>query len=71
MAAEVLAHHTPVARSWSAPPVPHPQTPSTRSHPCHARIGIDLHANGATPKNLTDAAVQASDLVITMGCGDE
>jgi arsenate reductase (thioredoxin) len=34
-------------------------------------LGIDLHANGATPKKLTDAAVQASDIVITMGCGDE
>jgi protein-tyrosine-phosphatase len=34
-------------------------------------IGIDLRANGATPKKLTDAAVQASDVVITMGCGDE
>ena len=34
-------------------------------------IGIDLHANGAAPKKLTDAAVQASDVVITMGCGDE
>jgi arsenate reductase (thioredoxin) len=34
-------------------------------------IGIDLRANGATPKKLTDAAVKASDVVITMGCGDE
>lgn len=34
-------------------------------------VGIDLHALGATPKSLTDAAVQASDVVITMGCGDE
>jgi len=33
-------------------------------------IGIDLQAVGATPKKLTDAAVQASDVVITMGCGD-
>jgi arsenate reductase len=30
-------------------------------------IGIDLNT---TPKPLTDAAVQASDIVITMGCGD-
>ncbi len=36
-----------------------------------AEIGIDLAATGATPKKLTDAAVQASDVVITMGCGDE
>jgi arsenate reductase (thioredoxin) len=36
-----------------------------------AEIGIDLHASGAHPKKLTDATVQASDVVITMGCGDE
>ena len=35
-----------------------------------AEVGIDLHANGARPKKLEDAAVQASDVVITMGCGD-
>jgi arsenate reductase len=32
-----------------------------------AEIGIDLTATGATPKRLTDAAVEASDVVITMG----
>lgn len=31
-------------------------------------IGIDLSAE--TPKMLTDEAVEASDVVITMGCGD-
>ena len=31
-------------------------------------IGIDISAQ--TPKVLTTAAVQASDVVITMGCGD-
>ncbi len=31
-------------------------------------VGIDLTA--ATPKMLTTDAVQASDVVITMGCGD-
>ena len=36
-----------------------------------AEIGIDLAAAGAIPKRLTDAAVHASDVVITMGCGDE
>ena len=35
-----------------------------------AEMGIDLRAMGATPKKLDDAAVQASDVVITMGCGD-
>ena len=34
-------------------------------------IGIDLGTNGATPKRLTDDAVRDSDVVITMGCGDE
>ena len=36
-----------------------------------AELGIDLRASGATPKRLTDAAVHASDVVVTMGCGDE
>ncbi|BCL33109.1 arsenate reductase ArsC [Streptomyces aurantiacus] len=31
-------------------------------------VGIDISAQ--TPKVLTTAAVQASDVVITMGCGD-
>jgi len=35
-----------------------------------AEVGIDLRANGAHPKKLEDAAVRASDVVITMGCGD-
>lgn len=35
-----------------------------------AEVGIDLRAIGAAPKRLEDAAVQASDVVITMGCGD-
>ncbi len=34
-----------------------------------AEEGIDLST--ATPKVLTDEAVQASDYVITMGCGDK
>jgi arsenate reductase len=33
-----------------------------------AEVGIDITA--ATPKILTGEAVQASDMVITMGCGD-
>ena len=36
-----------------------------------AELGVDLHATGARPKKLTDQAVQASDVVITMGCDDE
>jgi arsenate reductase (thioredoxin) len=33
-----------------------------------AEIGVDITTN--IPKILTGAAVQASDVVITMGCGD-
>ena len=33
-----------------------------------AEVGIDISTQ--TPKILTTAAVQASDVVITMGCGD-
>src|SRR5689334_12620299 len=36
-----------------------------------AELGIDLLASGATPKRLTDVVVRASDVVVTMGCGDE
>jgi len=35
-----------------------------------AEVGIDLRAAGAHPKRLEEAAVAASDVVITMGCGD-
>ena len=34
-----------------------------------AEVGIDISAE--SPKVLTDDAVLASDVVITMGCGDE
>ena len=35
-----------------------------------SEAGIDLHAFGARPKKLEDSDVRASDVVITMGCGD-
>lgn len=35
-----------------------------------SEIGIDLLARGARPKRLEEAMVAASDVVITMGCGD-
>ncbi len=35
-----------------------------------AEVGIDVLAMGATPKRLEDAMVAASDVVVTMGCGD-
>jgi arsenate reductase len=34
-----------------------------------AEVGIDIAL--ATPKILTTGAVEASDVVVTMGCGDE
>ena len=34
-----------------------------------AEVGIDI--TGEQPKKLTDDAVLSSDVVITMGCGDE
>ena len=34
-----------------------------------AEVGIDIA--GESPKVLTTAAVQESDVVVTMGCGDE
>ena len=71
MAAALLAHYAGdqiVVRSAGTAPV-------TEINPAvvqaMAEIGIDLHANGAHPKKLEDAAVKASDVVITMGCGDE
>jgi len=36
-----------------------------------SELGVDLLASGARPKRLEEAAVAASDVVITMGCGDE
>ncbi len=36
-----------------------------------AEVGIDLIADGARPTHLRAATVEASDVVITMGCGDE
>ena len=71
MAAALLAHHAGdqvVVRSAGT-------APTTSINPAvmqaMAEIGIDLLANGAHPKLLGDAAVRASDVVITMGCGDE
>lgn len=36
-----------------------------------AEVGIDLARSHARPKRLEDETVQSSDVVITMGCGDE
>lgn len=70
MAAALLQHHAGdkvVVRSAGTAPA---DTINPAVVDVMAEMGIDLHANGATPKKLTDDSVQASDVVITMGCGD-
>ena len=71
MAAALLANHAGdqiIVRSAGTAPA---DTINPAVVAAMHELGIDLHANGATPKKLTDAAVQTSDVVITMGCGDE
>jgi arsenate reductase len=71
MAAALLAHHAGervVVRSAGTAPA---ATINPAVAEAMAEVGIDLHATGAHPKRLEDAAVRASDVVITMGCGDE
>jgi len=71
MAAALLAHHAGervVVRSAGTAPA---DTINPAVIEVMAELGIDLLASGARPKRLEDAAVEASDVVITMGCGDE
>jgi arsenate reductase (thioredoxin) len=71
MAAALLAHHggdNVVVRSAGTAPA---ETINPAVVEAMAELGIDLHASGAHPKKLTGEAVEASDVVITMGCGDE
>ena len=71
MAAALLARHAGdrvVVRSAGTAPA---DTINPAVLEAMAEIGIDLVAAGATPKVLTEGAVEASDVVITMGCGDE
>jgi arsenate reductase len=68
MAAALLARHAAGAvevRSAGSEPADH-VNPAVRE--VMAEIGIDLSAE--QPKRLTTEAVEASDVVITMGCGD-
>lgn len=70
MAAALLAHHAGdrvIVRSAGTAPA---DTINPAVVEAMAELGIDLHARGARPKKLDDAAVKASDVVITMGCGD-
>ena len=71
MAAALLAHHAGdaiVVRSAGTAPADDINPAVVEAM---AELGIDLRAAGAHPKKLEDAAVHASDVVITMGCGDE
>ena len=71
MAAAFLAHHAGdavVVRSAGTAPA---DAINPAVVEAMREVDIDLLAMGATPKRLEDAAVQASDVVITMGCGDE
>jgi protein-tyrosine-phosphatase len=71
MAAALLAHHAGdrvVVRSAGTAPA---ESINPAVVEVMAELGIDLHAMGAHPKRLEDAAVEASDVVVTMGCGDE
>ena len=71
MAAALLTHHAGdrvIVRSAGTAPA---ESINPAVVEAMKEIGIDLGATGAKPKKLTDPAVQASDVVITMGCGDE
>jgi arsenate reductase (thioredoxin) len=71
MAAALLARHAGdrvVVRSAGTAPA---NTINPAVLAAMTEIGIDLVVAGAKPKALTDEAVEASDVVITMGCGDE
>ena len=70
MATAFLAHHAGdavVVRSAGSAPADDVNPAVVEAM---AEVGIDLRAAGARPKKLEDAAVRASDVVITMGCGD-
>lgn len=70
MAAALLAHHASdqvVVRSAGSAPADDLNSAVIEAM---EEVGIDLRAAGAHPKKLDDATVRASDVVITMGCGD-
>ena len=71
MAAALLAHHggdRVVVRSAGTAPA---EEINEAVVEVMAEVGIDLRSSGAHPKLLDPAAVRVSDVVITMGCGDE
>ncbi|MER5671875.1 arsenate reductase ArsC [Pseudonocardia alni] len=68
MAAALLTHHAAgavVVRSAGSAPA---DTINPAVREAMAEIGVDL--TDAVPKKLTTDAVEASDVVVTMGCGD-
>ena len=70
MAAALLTHYagdSVVVRSAGTAPA---DTINPTVVTAMREVGIDLNANQAVPKRLTDETVAASDIVITMGCGD-
>lgn len=70
MAAALLAHHggdRVVVRSAGTAPADDVNPAVVE---VMAEMGIDLRAAGARPKRLEESMVRASDVVITMGCGD-
>jgi arsenate reductase (thioredoxin) len=70
MAAAFLRHHAGdriAVRSAGTAPADHINPIVIEAM---AEVGIDILAAGAHPKKLSDATVQTSDVVITMGCGD-
>jgi protein-tyrosine-phosphatase len=69
MAAALLAHHgRGRVRVRSAGSTPAPEV-NPAVVEVMAELGIDLSQE--VPKRLQDEAVQAADIVVTMGCGDE
>ncbi len=71
MAAALLAHHAGDRVSVRSAGTAPADTINPAVIEAMHEIGIDLLINGATPKKLTNEAVESSDVVITMGCGDE
>jgi len=70
MAAALLMHHAGdrvVVRSAGTAPA---ETINPTVVTALREVGIDLDASQAVPKLLADDIVEASDIVITMGCGD-
>ena len=68
MAAALLHHHSAgavIVRSAGSAPA---DTVNPAVVAAMAEVGIDLSRE--LPKRLTDDAVRAADVVITMGCGD-